>query len=517
MLSSNSILQQGRYRIIGQFSSSGNQALYDAYDNLLGNKVVLHETVIKLTKVITTTERGAYAAAFTELVKKLKDIRHDGIVRVKDGFSEIDRQYLVTEPVESKPIQNDFINASSVAIGRLLDAVEFIGQIDKKTSFEGITSSHIRRTSDGNNRMLYFGSMLNVSDATDPIAAPFKALESIWNSLDLASQKAISNEYDEKSLEILESQPDIRTAIYAVGATVYQIVTGTTPADALERSIEILDGKPDPLIAPDSINSTIQQPLSDFLLKAMQLRREHRFQSATEAYVALSDLRSATSVVVDPSSARELDNLDLLEIPAERFSSVSHSVPAHAVQTASVLPIADIRFTDEPVFHSNENIVENTPLRQAETSSNVNTDNDEVFEFLNVRSPAKSNAMRFASVAAVSVIVIAGAIWGFVSFASNGEEADASAAGKSSAVMSEPAVSFQPIATPEAVITVPTEPAIVTPEASPSANAPSPVLPKERPVIGEAKPLKRTETQPGQKPTLKPKKAVTVDDLISDN
>lgn len=511
------MLQQGRYRIIGQFSSSGDQALYDAYDNLLGNKVVLNETVISFTKVITTAERDLQAAEFTELVKRLKDVRHDGIVRVRDGFSEIDRQYLVTEPVEAKPVQNEFIDAPRVTIERILHAVEFISKVDKKTGFECITPSHIRRTSDGNNRLLYFGPMQNVSDANDPIDIPFKALEAIWNSLDLASQKAISNEYDETSLEILESPTDIRTAIFSVGATVYQIVTGTSPADALERSIEILDGKSDPLIAPNLINSTIQQPLSDFLLKAMQLRREHRFQSATEANAALAGMVSAAASLIVSPFEEDLEDFDLLEIPAEKVSSASHFVPPQAVQTASISPVAEITLNNEPVFRAIENIVENIPLRQSETRSNENTDNDEVFEFLAVKPPAKTNAMRVVSVAVVSVIVIAGAIWGFISFGSDGGQTDSSAVGKSSPVISEPAVSFQPTVTPDAVITVASEPATVTAESKPFVNEASPVLPKERPVIADVKPLKRNEPQSGQKPLPKPKKAVTVDDLINDN
>jgi len=36
MLSTNSILRQGRYRIIEHFSSVASHNIYDAYDNLLG-------------------------------------------------------------------------------------------------------------------------------------------------------------------------------------------------------------------------------------------------------------------------------------------------------------------------------------------------------------------------------------------------------------------------------------------------------------------------------------------------
>lgn len=60
------------------------------------------------------------------------------------------------------------------------------------------------------------------------------------------------------------------------------MLTGKLPVNALEHSIEILENKPDPLPAPNEINSNIAAELSDVLMKALEIKRENRFETALE-------------------------------------------------------------------------------------------------------------------------------------------------------------------------------------------------------------------------------------------
>ncbi|MFN2411847.1 MAG: hypothetical protein ABR535_02170 [Pyrinomonadaceae bacterium] len=108
----------------------------------------------------------------------------------------------------------------------------------------------------------------------------YAPLEQVWETLDAASQKVIINSFDERSERILKEPSDARSDVYSLGATLYYLVTAREPVSALERSIEILDGKADPLREPVKIDTNIPAEISDVIMKAMELRRENRYDSA---------------------------------------------------------------------------------------------------------------------------------------------------------------------------------------------------------------------------------------------
>lgn len=508
MLPINSIIRQGRYRIVEHLGSASPTNLYEAYDNLLGNKVVIHESVLAHSKVVTSAERNAANAAFTDRIKALKEIRHDGIVRVRDGFAEIDRQYLVTEPVEARPSRHEFLMQPVETISRLLLALEFINRSIGISSICDITPSQIRRTADGNNRLLYFGNdeKKRLTPSDDRKNLPFKPLESIWGGLDLASQKAISNGYDEWALETLESPPDIRTAIYSLGASIYQILTDTVPADALERSIEILDGKPDPIAAPSSLDPTISRELSAFVLTCLKIRREERFQTANEARIALVTV-PASNVKVNLSNNVELDDLDLLEIPFEE--SAAHSVVTDSVQQP-VQPSFEL--TSDEDFLITEPEFDTVPPEPARSVSEPR----EIFASVEPATQNKPAALRFGVLTFAGLLVFGGIGWAIFSL-TTAESRVADVDLNKTSMMSQqpvptatPAPAIEPTATPEPVRTA----FVPDPSSTPDLTRGKP---NGRPVVADSKTAKRPETKPVEKPAVTPKKKVTVDDLINDN
>ena len=70
----------------------------------------------------------------------------------------------------------------------------------------------------------------------------------------------------------------------------YHLVTNVSPAEAVKRAIDVWDGKLDPLENPAKLNPEISKEFSDFLLKSMEIRRENRFNSASEMKDALQQV-----------------------------------------------------------------------------------------------------------------------------------------------------------------------------------------------------------------------------------
>ncbi len=514
MLSTNTILRQGRYRIIDRFASNSPFNLYDAYDNLLGNKVVIHETLIAHGKVVTSAERNAGNAAFANRIQDLKDIRHDGIVRVRDGFAEIDRQYLVTEPVEARPSRQEFLDQPVETISRLLLALEHIGTLCSGRRLADLTPLHFRRTSDGNNRLLYFGpaDQRRSGGTGDREDLPYKPLESFWSGLDHASQNVISKGYDDSSLETLGSAPDIRSSIYCLGASIYYILTRSVPVDALERSIEILDGKQDPLVAPAQVDPAIPKELSDFLITCLQLKREDRFQTIAEARIALVVIPKTAPKSIESSQPSQIDEFDFLEVPA---TDVDTEVKT-AVDDEIFATIADTSTDEDFLFSEPAEII--VPERITTSHQPAAT----LFSEMAAPANGSSNLFRNVSFAVAGIAVVAGIAWGVFTLGSNESIAADTEIGTSPAIVSEkPAAPIpSPSVEPVDVRTIEPEKMAFTPAVpanEPDSDANSRMNGKARPVVAENKRPKLSDPAAPQKPAAKPKKSLTVDDLINDN
>ncbi len=83
--------------------------------------------------------------------------------------------------------------------------------------------------------------------------------------------------------------------IYALGATLYHLLTGVKPPDALTRAAALKSSKPDPLQAPIEINAFVGRELSALISRAMAQNPEDRFASAAEFREALGCVGRADS------------------------------------------------------------------------------------------------------------------------------------------------------------------------------------------------------------------------------
>ncbi len=336
MLAINEVLQQGRYRIVNHFRQSGKGTVYQAFDNVLETNVLLKENMGNSRKVITVSQMEKNNSAFANEAKVLTNIKHESILDVRDYFSEIDRQYLVLEYTDGNDLSELLKNnEDSFALAdvtnwadQLLNALNYLHSHIPPIIHRDINPQNLRLTADGKIKLFAFELSKNSDEKVNPAisnqnfipsALHYLPLEQIWDGLDSATQRVINNSYDEKSMRILEKTADVRSDIYALGATLYHLLTGQFPTDSLERSIDILEGKPDPLPVPHKINSNIPPEISEVLMKAMEIKREDRFFSVVimrqvlrTALVRVKE-REAQEVsgIADPIESTSAENQEL--------------------------------------------------------------------------------------------------------------------------------------------------------------------------------------------------------------
>ncbi len=323
MPATNELLQEGRYRICQQTDGSGN--VFEAYDTVRNTNVIVREIPLKLNKVTTVSQQESLKLAFANQAKALTEIDHATLLHVQDYFSEIDRQFLVMEAVEGVDLRDRLttnkrpfsVREVTAWADELLDALNYLHGRKPPIIHLDIRPENLKVDASG--KVKLHGFSVETSSEPDPAMGPnsdegalrYSPLEKIWPGLDAASQKVITNSYDERSERILKEPADARTDIYSLGATLYFLITGTEPVDALERSIEVLEGKLDPLREPSKVNPQIPAEISDVLMKSLEIKRENRYDSAL---IMRQVLNAAIAKVEDRVNQDVLDKTEAAEV-----------------------------------------------------------------------------------------------------------------------------------------------------------------------------------------------------------
>ncbi len=322
MLAKDKVLK-GRYRIIDQLGSGETGSVYETYDSVRQTTVSLKEILIDSEKVPTINEREVIKRAFANKAKFLAEVKHESLPQIRGFFSEFDRQYLVMELIDGDDASQliaktksslSFSEAASWA-DQLLDALDYLHTLKPPIFHGDIKPQNVKMTARGRIKLLGFDITENTDAKINTIATnqnsvaaalPYLPLEQNLRIADRAALEAVRRSYGGRLEKILEQPLDARGDIYALGATLYHLLTAHTPVNALERTLEIWAEKPDPLKTPSRLNPTIPLEISDVVLKAMEIEPENRFVSAME-------MRQALQIAAASAKDREVNETKKLE------------------------------------------------------------------------------------------------------------------------------------------------------------------------------------------------------------
>jgi serine/threonine protein kinase len=99
--------------------------------------------------------------------------------------------------------------------------------------------------------------------------------------------------------QIQDHHTDARSDIYALGATLYHLLTGIKPPDALVRAAAVVNSEPDPLLPANKIHEAVGPQIAVILNKAMAQKPEDRYANANEFREALRRIGRAKKTAVD--------------------------------------------------------------------------------------------------------------------------------------------------------------------------------------------------------------------------
>ena len=296
MLAPGAILQN-RYRIIRQLGKGGMGAVYEAVDQRLDAIVALKET-------FSVDER--LRQQFEQEARLLAQLNHPALPRVSDYFTEGDRAFLVMQFISGADLAEIILtqpgpfprNVVIAWADQLLDALIYLHTRDRQIIHRDIKPHNLKITSTGQIALLDFG----LAKAQSADVSSTNSSTSIFG---------YSRRYS--PLEQIEDQGTTpRSDIYALGATLYHLLTGVKPQDALTRAAALANSKSDPLQPANEVHRAVGPEIAAILSRAMALSPEDRYASASEFRGALRRVGRMETLV-----GREPINVPLAESAAD--------------------------------------------------------------------------------------------------------------------------------------------------------------------------------------------------------
>ena len=285
-----------RYVIGRALGHGGFSVTYLAWDALLLHKVAIKEYLpseyatrrpgeSRLT--IFSGKEGEYfqfgKEKFLDEAKRLSAFQNeDGIVHVYDCFSANETAYLVMEYLDGITLSEYLKKEAAVSPqGRIApeEAISMLTPVmlslqrvhDSGMIHRDIAPDNIMLLKDGGVRLIDFGAARH-------------AVHDCGKSMTVIIKDGYSPEEQYNSHGVQGPAADV----YALSATLYQMITGITPPGAIERGEYLQKHKRDMLPPPSKFNKAVTKTQDTAILNGMALHTQDRTQSVAELYEELT-------------------------------------------------------------------------------------------------------------------------------------------------------------------------------------------------------------------------------------
>lgn len=248
-----------RYRIIRTLGEGGMGAVYKAWDISLGIHVAIKENL---------DASEAAQKQFGREARMLAGLIHPNLPRVTDYFFINNQgQYLVMDFIDGEDLESMINKLSAIPedavipwIYQICDALQYLHTRTPPIIHRDIKPANIRIRPDGRAMLVDFG----IAKIYDPHLAT------------TAGARAVTPGYSPPE-QYGSGKTDERTDIYALGATMYHLLTGRK----LPESVQLLTGD-GTYPTPRHLNQAISQPVEEAILRCVEVDTGKRFQKVSD-------------------------------------------------------------------------------------------------------------------------------------------------------------------------------------------------------------------------------------------
>ncbi len=280
VLSSETLLRQ-RYRLEHPLGHGGMATVYQARDEVTG-----HPIAVKL--VLAESEPARLA--FEREAHLLAQLDHPALPAVIDHFSDGASHYLVMSFVPGADLAEQLARRAEPFspeivldwADQILDLLGYLHNRQPRVIHRDIKPGNLKLGADGRIVLLDFGLAKGLSDS--------EAVSLAGYTVSYAPPEQLRGDGTEP-----------RSDLYALAATLYELLTRRRPPDALQREAAVVDGQPDPLVPVHVVAPAVPAAVAAVIGQALALRPGGRPATARSMQVALREAASGPVTVLAPA------------------------------------------------------------------------------------------------------------------------------------------------------------------------------------------------------------------------
>ena len=319
-LSSGATLLSGQYTIQSSLQSGGFGVTYIAI-NSLGRRVVLKECfpsdLCTRDGDVVLPQSLQFAGHFLALKKQfilearqMAVLEHPNIVAVHQVFEENQTAYMALSEVKgvdlaalveerTGPVSDELLRKVTV---QCLDVFDFIHR--KGVLHRDIAPDNLMVDDNGHLTLIDFGASRQTDATTE------------------TGLYAVKDGYSPPELYVTDARHSFATDVYALGATLHYLVTGTAPPDSISRLRALKYGQPDPYTCLAQSALPYGPEMLSAIDRALNVSQKRRFQSVAEWRSAIetkapegqghgyADLEAEIRMMVQSTNAQMADDIN---------------------------------------------------------------------------------------------------------------------------------------------------------------------------------------------------------------
>ena len=261
---------EGKYRIRSFIGTGGMAHIYEASDLIRQKECVVKIMLPELIKDPNSLER------FKREAKIESNFNHPNIVEIW-GYGEIEnRPYYVMELIKGQTIRQKLKFGYSFSLKETLDIGSKVASALSYVHQRGIVHADIKPDNiyilqRGEIKIFDFGIAFDENEKDfkkDVVGSPFY----------LAPEITLNKEYS------------ARSDIYALGVTLYEMITNSVPFKGIDPYSTALAHTKEEFPKITDIDKTIPHEVEDVILKCCEKNPDNRFQSADEIVKAVESI-----------------------------------------------------------------------------------------------------------------------------------------------------------------------------------------------------------------------------------
>jgi len=281
-LSKNPEVLKERYIITKTIGRGGMGSIYLAEDNRLEGRLCAVKEV-RQDPNLSEQLRQQGRDQFYREASVLARLDHPTLPKVSDFFSEGDSDYLVMDFIPGNDLKNmmdserrkgHFLPLKDILswANQLADALVYLHSQDPPVIHRDIKPSNLKLTPQNRLKLVDFGLVKQMLPDEMTITVIQGRGTALYTPLE---------QYGGDT-----GHTDVRSDIYSFSATLYHLMTNTSPAEAKQRFL-----RPDALIPPRDLNPLIPADIEDAILWGMSLNPDSRPKTVAEFSQSLRGAR----------------------------------------------------------------------------------------------------------------------------------------------------------------------------------------------------------------------------------